>query len=114
MTGVQTCALPISLDVSIDKKNLILGRGENATLSLTVTPREDLKEPITLTTATTAGLNDVVVKSENQEVNATSQPVSVSFNVSADKFALPGTYKILVGAQDQEVTISEYVTITIK
>ena len=112
--GVLDSDTPLPFDLSVDQKNLILGRGENTTLSLTITPREDLKEPITLTTATTAGLNDVIVKSENKEVNVGSQPVSVSLNVSADKFALPGTYKILVGAQDQEVTISEYVTITIK
>lgn len=112
--GVLDSNIPLPLDVSVDKKNLILSRGDNATLFLTVTPREDLKEPISLTTSTTAGLNDVVVTSENKEVNVEGQPVSVSLNVSADKFALPGTYKILVGAQNHEVTISEYVTVTIK
>ena len=112
--GVLDSKVPLPFDVSVDKKNLILSKGDNATLSLTITPKENLNEAIRLITATTAGLNDVTIKSENQEVILGSQPASVSFNVSVDKFALSGTYKILVGARNQEVTISEYVTVTVK
>lgn len=112
--GVLDSSIPLPIDVSLDKRDLIISGGENATLSFTVTPMEDIKEPIKLITSTTAGLNDLLVTSETQEVNVGSQPLSVSLNVSADKFALPGTYKVLIGAQHNEVTISEYATVTIK
>ena len=112
--GVLDSKVPISFEVSVDKKNLILSRGENTTLSLTITPKGDLNGAIRLTTATTTGLNDVTITTENQEVTAGSQPVNVSLDVSVDKFALSGTYKILLGARDQEVTVSEYATLTIR
>jgi virginiamycin B lyase len=111
--GVLDSSIPLPIEVNVDKKNLILSRGDNSTIAVTITPNKQLTEPITLTNANTASLNDIKVISEKQ-ITLGDQPETVSFTVSVDKFALSGTYKILLGARYQEVTVSQYVMVTVK
>ena len=111
--AVLDSSIPLSIEVNVDKKNLALSRGSNSTILFTITPNEQLVEPITLLTANTATLNDIKATSENQ-ITLENKPGTVSFTVSVDKFALSGTYKILLGARYQEVTVSQYVTVTVK
>ena len=112
--GVLDSKALLPFEVSVDKKDLTLSRGDNVTLSFTITPKEEIAGLVRLVSATTAGLHNVMVTNENQNVIVGNQPETVSFNISADQFALPGTYKILFGARNNEITISEYVTVTIK
>ena len=111
--GVLDSSIPLPIDVDADKKDLILSRGDNSTISVTITPKEQLTEPITLTTANTASLYDIKVTSEKQ-ITLGNQPDTVSLTVSVDKFTLSGTYKILLGARYQEITVSQYVAVTVK
>lgn len=111
--GVLDTSIPLPIDVNIDKKNLTLSRGENSTVLLTITPKEQLTEPITLTAANTATIKDIEVTSEKQ-ITLGNQLETAPFTISIDKFALSGTYKVLLGARYQEVTVSQYVTVTVK
>ena len=111
--AVLDSSIQLPIEVNVDKKNLTLSRGNNSTILFTITPDEQLVEPITLLTTNTATLNDIKVTSENQ-ITLGNKPGTVSFTISVDKFALSGTYKILLGARYQEVTVSQYVTVTVK
>lgn len=111
--AVLDSSIPLPIEVNADKKNIILGRGDNSTVLFTITPNEQLTEPITLTTANTATLNDIKVTNEKQ-ISLGSEDETVPFIISVDKFALSGTYKILLGARYQEVTVSQYVTVIVK
>jgi len=105
---------PLPIDVSTTPTDITIHRGENSTVSFTITANEQINDPITLVTSNTAGLNDIIVTGNQQQVNLTGQPKTVSINISADNFALTGTYKVLIGARYHEVTISKYQTVTIK
>lgn len=111
--GVLDSSIPLPIDVDVDKRNLTLGRGENTTVLLTITPKVDLTGSITLTAANTATVKDIKVTSEKQ-IAPGNQPKTVPFTISIDNFALSGTSKVLVGARYQEVTVSQYVTVTVK
>lgn len=111
--GVLDSSVPLPFDVSVDENNLVLNRGNNATIALTISPTEHLNEPVNIVTANTAGPNDIKVN-HVRKITIGDQPQTVAFEVVIDKFALSGTYKILLGARYQEVTISQYVTITVK
>ena len=106
----SSIALPIN--VSTDMNSIVLNRGENSIVLFTVTPNEQLGYPITLTFADTANLNDIMVTGNNQ-ITVEDDPVTVPVTISADKFALSGSYKVLLGARDQDLTVSQYVTVTI-
>jgi len=112
--GFLDPTIPLPIDVSITPNDITVHRGENSTVSFTITPNEQINDPITIVTANTAGLNDVIVSGNHHQVTVGGQPKTVSIDISADNFALTGTYKILIGARYHEVTISKYVTVTIK
>jgi len=40
--------------------------------------------------------------------------VPIHTRISASEDAVPGTYKILLGAQSSDVAVSKYVTVTIE
>jgi virginiamycin B lyase len=111
--GVLDSSVPLPFDVTVNEKNLVLNRGDTATLSLLISPTESLNGPIILLNADTAGPNDVTIN-HDQKIIVGEQPQTVTFDIVIDKFALSGTYKILLGARYQDITISEYVTITVQ
>jgi virginiamycin B lyase len=106
--------IPLPIDVSVTPEEITLNRGENSTISFTITPEAQINDTINLVTANTAGLNDIIVSGTHQQVIIGNQPKTVSINISADNFALTGTYKVLIGARDNDVTASKFVTVTIK
>jgi virginiamycin B lyase len=112
--GLLDSSIPLPIEVNLQPNEVILNKGETSTLSFTITPKEQLDEMVTLTTANTAALNDIVVYGTDKKITIKDQPETVSLSLSADKFALSGTYKLLVGAQYKEVTVSQFITITVK
>ena len=112
--GVLDSSIPLSLEVTLESNEIILNKGETSTLSFTITPKEQLDGMVTLTTANTAAPNDIVVASADKKIAVKNQPETVSLSLSADEFALSGTYNLLVGAQYKEVTASQFITVTIK
>jgi virginiamycin B lyase len=112
--GFLDLKVPLPTDVNVTPTDITVHRGENSTVSFTITPNEQINDPVTLVTANTASLNDIIVSGNNQQVTMAGQPKTVSINISADNFALTGTYKVLIGARYHEVTMSKYVIVTIK
>ena len=104
---------PLPMNVEVTPTDITLHRGENSTVSFTITPNEQIIDPVTVVTSNTANTNDIIV-SGNSQVTMTNQPKTVSVSISADNFAFTGTYQVLIGARYHEVTISKYVTVTIK
>lgn len=112
--GLLDSSIPLPIDVDVERSELTLERGSNATLSYTIIPKEKLDESVSLTTASTAGPHDIDISGGNQKITVGDQPQTVSLKVTANKFALSGTYKLVIGARYHEVTVSKFVTITIK
>jgi virginiamycin B lyase len=110
--AVLDSSIPLPINVSTDANSITLNRGENFTVLFTVTPNEQLDYPIALTFADTANLNDITVTG-NSQITIENDPVTVPVTISADKFALSGSYKVLLGARNQDLTVSQYVTVTI-
>lgn len=111
--GFLDTKVPLSIDVNAAPTDIILHRGENATVSFTITPNEQITDPVTILKSNTASINDLVV-SANDQVTISGQPKTIPISISADNFALAGVYKVLIGARYHEVTVSKYVTVTIE
>jgi len=112
--GVLDSSIPLPIEVNLEPNEIVLNKGEMSTISFTIIPKEQLDGMVTLTTANTAAPNDIIVDSAGKKITVKNQPETVSLSLSADEFALSGTYKLLVGAQYKEVTVSQFITITIK
>lgn len=112
--GVLDSSISLPVEVNLEPNEIILNKGETSTLSFTITPKEQLDEMVTLTTANTASLNDIIVDGADKKITIKDQPETVSLSLSTNEFALSGTYKLLVGAQYKEVTVSQFITIIVK
>lgn len=106
-----TVGLPI--DVSASTSTISLSRGQNATFTMIINPNEPLDGTASIVIAQTTSAQDLRVTPSNQNVTL-DKPKSVTVTLSADNFALSGTYKVLVGARYQDVTISKFLTVTIE
>ncbi|MGQ0637969.1 MAG: hypothetical protein ACT4N1_01205, partial [Nitrososphaerota archaeon] len=94
--GVLDSSIPLPIEVNLEPNDIILIKGETSTLSFTITPKEQLDEMVTLTTANTATPKDIIVEGADKKITIKDQPETVSLSLSADKFALSGIYKLLV------------------
>ena len=105
-----TVGLPFELTGA---QPITLHRGESTNVSLTVTPKDQLSAPLDIVTAQTAGLNNIIISSPESEI-LTDKTKTINVSISADSFAIPGTYNVLVGARYNDVTISKIIPITIQ
>ena len=64
-------------------------------------------------TQQTANTQDLSVTPTNQTITLDKQK-TIPVNLAADDFALSGTYKVVVAARYQDVTISQFITVTIQ
>ncbi len=111
--GLVNTSTSLPLEVEPSSSSITLSRGQNQTLTVTLTPNEQLSSPVEILTSHNAGLHNLLVTSSDQKITL-GNSTSVSINVASDSFALTGTYKILVSARYQDVTISKFVTVIIE
>jgi virginiamycin B lyase len=111
--GVLDPTVSPPIDVGASTTTISLHRGQNTTLSIALHPSELLNGTVNTVTAQTAAAQDLKVILSTQNI-ILDKPKTVTVTLSADNFALPGTYKVSIGARYQDVTISKFVTVTIE
>jgi virginiamycin B lyase len=111
--GVLDTTASLPMDVNASATSITLHRGQNATLNIDINPREPLNGTASIVTAQTAAPQDLKVTPTNQDI-ILDKPKAVTVTLSADNFAIPGTYKVSIGARYQDVTLSKFVTVTIQ
>ena len=115
--GVIDTSLPLPFEADLDSQTIILKKGEKAQVTLTLTPKtgNDISD-VSITSSNTAPFSDLVV---HLETPTTFQldfdaPRVISVSISSSVNALPDTHKVLVGAQTDEVVVSQYLTVIIE
>ena len=115
--GVVDTSIPLPFEIQLDSNTLILAPGETPYFNFIVSPtsqKEMLDISLVLIT-THEFLNVNLVDNSPSSLQLdfdTSR--SIHTTISASEDAIPGTYKILLGAQSPDVVISKYVTVTIE
>ncbi|MDE1763142.1 MAG: lyase [Thaumarchaeota archaeon] len=111
--GVLDSTVPLPFSQNVSTTDVILHRGQNSTVSVTLNPGGQMSGPVDIMTQQTASPQDLRVTSSDEAVILDKQK-TISINMSADNFALSGTYKVLISARYQDVTVSQFVTVTIQ
>jgi virginiamycin B lyase len=111
--GLLDPTVGLPLDLSASASTISLHRGQNATMTMTLSPNESLDGTVSMVTVETSSIQDLKVTPSDQNI-VLDKPKTVTMTLLADNFALPGTYKVLVGARYQDVTISKFLTVTIE
>ena len=111
--GLLDPSVGLPIDMNASTNSIIVHRGQNATMTIKLSPNQSLDEPVSIITAQTANAQDLKVTPSDQNI-VVDKPKTVTVTISPDSFALPGTYKVVVGARNQDVTISKFVDVTIQ
>ncbi len=111
--GVLDTTIPLPVDPQVDKQNISLKKGETVNLTLTLTALQS--DSFKIITKDTSTFNDLVISSEITETSMQEgQILPIQFTISASDNAVTTTHKLLLGAQNTDVSVSKYITINIE
>ena len=111
--GVLDSSIPLPIAISVPDTPVTVHRGENSTISVTLNPQEPLLSPVSILSSNTAGPQNIAVTPQETQVTVDKQ-TNVKVTISADNFALTGTYKVLIGARYHDVTVSNSITLIVQ
>jgi len=111
--GVLDPSVGLPIDMSTSETAISMHRGQNETITITLSPNQSVSDMVSILTAETASMQDLKITPSDQNI-VLDKPKTITVTFSADNFALPGIYKVSVGARIQDVTISKFVTVTIQ
>lgn len=109
--GVVDTSVALPFGIELDSKDISLLPGESKNLSFTISPQQDLSDVSLILSDPHNFLNLSSSVSVPFQLNSDAKPVEVTISASDD--AIPGKYKVLLGAQIEDVSISKFVTVTI-
>jgi len=115
--GVVDTSVPLPLEIQLESDTLILEPGDTQNLNFIVSPesQKDMSN-VSLILITTHEFLNVDLVNDTPETFQLDfdapRPIYTTISVSDD--AVPGTYKVLLGAQSPDVAISKFVTVTIE
>ena len=113
--GVIDTTVPLPFEIELSTTSLSLQPGDSNTLTYSILPTTDSEIfPVFLNLADSQNFIDVSTSQKYSDIfKLESKPKTVDITISTDASALPGTYKILLGAQTEDVAISKYLTLEI-
>lgn len=115
--GVVDTSVPLPFEIQLESGDLTLKSGDSQHFNFIISPNSQ-KDPLgaSLIMSTTHEFLSVELthdSSETFQLNPdTPQPIHTT--ISASDGAIPGTYKILLGAQSSEIAISKFITVTVE
>lgn len=104
--GVVDLAKPLPLSVSVSQKDITLTRGETAQVDLVV----ESSTNASILSKVTSEFSDITIQIPTSTV---SESQSIPVSIVTSQSALPGSYKVLLSARADDVTVSQFVTVTI-
>lgn len=114
--GFVDSSLPTYLDIETDVNKLILKRGEQTQLNLSLIPNVETTPDISIASSTTAQFSDLMIKHDaptSFKLNGNS-PKTIEVTISASENALPDVHKILFSARTDDLVVSKFVTVIIE
>jgi hypothetical protein len=85
--------------------------GESKNLSFVINPQSTIYEDVSLILSNSATFLDIT--SSVSDSFRLDSPKTVDVTISASDDASSGTYKVLLGSQIEDISISKFVTVTI-
>ena len=110
--GVVDTSVVLPFTIDLESKDISLKPGESKNTSFMISSQKDVSGLSLILSDPNDFLNETssVKTSFNLDSNS---PKSVDVVISASSEAVPGTYKVLLGSQIEDVSISKFVTVTI-
>lgn len=115
--GVVDTSVPLPLEIQLESETISLSPGDSQHFNFIVSPKPYNEVlGVSLILSPTSDFLNVELSHDSHEsfqlVPGSPVPVHTTISVSED--AVPGEYKILLGAQSSDIAISKFVTVTIE
>ena len=113
--GVLDTSVTLPFSIDIATQEIILAKGETIEFDMMVVPQTSSDVPdVSFVTSDTAPFFDLTIESDTSDFQLDFDGIQViKVSVTAGNSALATTHKVLVGAQTDDVTISQYITVHI-
>jgi len=116
--GVVDISTPLPFSIDIDKKYIILEKGQTSEVVLTANPEgnyalSDKLISVNLSSASTAMFSDILINAELDQFILNDGGKTIPIQITAGEYAISDTYKVLLGLYDDEVTISQFINVKI-
>jgi len=115
--GVVDTSIGLPLDIQIESNVVSLKAGQTRDITFVVSPQssQDLFDVSLIFSDTHEFLNVAADSNAPQTFQLDfDAPRPISATISASDDAIPGTYKALLGAQTDEVSVSKFITVVIE
>lgn len=114
--GFVDTTLPTYVDVESDKNKLILKKGEQTQINLSLIPNTRTDSDFSFTSSSTAQFSDLIIKHDatnSFKLNDDSTK-KIEITISANANAVPDIHKILLSIQTDDLVVSKFVTVIIE
>ena len=112
--GVVDTSIPLPFDISLDTENIVLKRGETAEITLEFSSTDIIPYGHSINISTTSLFTDLIINPESTEFHDVGEFESIVIQITASDSAVPDTHKVLLGAYNDEIAISKFITVTIE
>ena len=110
--GVVDTSIPLPFSIDIDTQPITLEKGKTTNISLLVMSEVIEAGTVTVNSSTTSLFSDIVISHSTEPVYLTT-PQNFSISITVSENALPDTHKILLGAYNDDIAVSQFITVTI-
>ena len=113
--GVVDTSISLPFDINLNRENIVLERGETTEIILEFSSTDITSHGYLVNISTTSLFTDLIINPESTEFYSNdSGSESIIVQITASESALPDTHKILLGAYNDEIAISKFITVTIE
>ena len=113
--GVVDTSISLPFDINLNRENIVLERGETTEIILEFSSTDIAPHGHLVNISTTSLFTDLTINPESTEFYSNdSGSESIIVQITASESALPDTHKILLGAYNDEIAISKFITVTIE
>ena len=113
--GVVDTSIPLPFDIDLNTENIVLERGETTEITLEFSSTDTTPHGHLVNISTTSLFTDLIINPESTEFYSNdSGSESIIIQITASDNALPDTHKVLLGAYNDEIAISKFITVTIE
>jgi virginiamycin B lyase len=110
--GVVDTSKPLPFDLQVSQTDVTLIKGQSVEIQMQLIPKTNAMATIYHKTA--SQFNDISVQIPTSRLDLTESNIqTIPVSINASDFALPGTYKILLSAKTHDVSVSQFVTVTV-
>lgn len=108
--GMVDLTKKLPLELSVAQKDITIPRGQSTTVDLHLASSDSTS--VVLLAKTTAEFGDIAVQIPTKNILLSGSQV-IPVSITANQSALPGVYKVLISARTNDVTVSQFVTVTV-